>query len=331
LEAGKAWPLYDWDVIRILFRILVGLALLTVLAAGGWLAFHLVPRDDYFSIRHGELIDVVAGPLIEHSDGFVSRSLRLTADDGLTVEARLLRPAEIDQPIPGIVLLGGHRTGRDAVDVIGDPGPMAVIALNYPYRGDGDFRTLASFLWNVGALQRGLLDTPPALMLALDWMIQQPWMDPDRAELVGVSLGTPFATAAGAIDPRFRRVWLIHGGADVRRWIQDNLDRLVPQTWLRPAASWLLYAVAYGPSFRPEKWVPRVAPRPVVIVGAKGDQRLAPDQVEALYEAANEPKSLIWMEGPHVDTDKPEIVGPLLDLVRTGILGPPGDAPDPPE
>ena len=308
-------------MIRMLARLLGALGLVAGLAVGGWLAFHLVPRDDYFTLRQGELIDVLAGPVVEHGDGFVSQSLRLTADNGLAVDARLLRPADAGTPMPGIVLLGGHRTGRDAVDVIGDPGAMAVLALDYPYRGDSRFDTLSSFLWNVGALQRGLLDTPPALVLALDWLLAQPWIDPGRVELVGVSLGTPFATVAGAVEPGFRRVWLIHGGADVRRWIEDNLQRIVPRAWLRPAASWLLYAVAYGPSFRPEEWVHRISPRPVVIVGAREDERLAPEQVEALYDAARQPKSLVWMGGRHVDPGRPEVVGSLLDIVREGILG----------
>lgn len=316
--------------LRVVLRGLLGLAAAVVLLAGAWFAWHLVPRDDYFAKRHGEIATVQAGPLREHPGGFVSRALTLVADNGLTVHARLLRPARVDAPLPGLVLIGGHRTGRDAVDVIGNPGAMAVIALDYPYEGDGDFDSLESFLWNAGALQRGLLDTPPALMLGLDWLLEQPWIDPGRVELAGVSLGAPFATVAGAVDPRFRRVWVIHGGADLRRWIQANLRKLVPRPALRPAAAWLLYAVAYGPSFRPEAWAPRISPRPVVIIGAVEDERLAPEQVQALYDATLQPKSLIWTGGPHVDTGRPEVVGALLDIVRPAVLGevePGGPAP----
>jgi hypothetical protein len=307
--------------VRILLKGLLGLAAAVVLVAAGWFAFHLVPRDGYFAKRHGEIAAVEEGPLTEHPGGFVSQPLTLVADNGLTVHARLLRPATIDAPLPGLVLLGGHRTGRDAVDVIGHPGAMAVIALDYPYDGDGDFRSLEGFLWNVGALQRGLLDTPPALMLAFDWLLDQPWVDPDRVELAGVSLGARFATVAGAVDARFRRVWVIHGGADLRRWIEANLRRLVPREALRPAVAWFLYAVAYGPSFRPETWAPRISPRPVVIIGATEDERLAPAQVQALYDASREPKSLIWMGGPHVDPGRSEVVRALLDIVRPAIVG----------
>ncbi|MEJ2514276.1 MAG: hypothetical protein P8080_01795 [Gammaproteobacteria bacterium] len=307
-------------MMRSLARLLLGLVIAALVLVSGWLVFHLVPRDEYFAERHGTLQATDAGPLVEHPGGFVSRQLRLSNDNGLSVRARLLRPANVDEPLPGIVLLGGHRTGQDAVDVIGDPDGIAVLALDYPYRGDDDFGTLSSFLWNVGSLQRGLLDTPPALMLGLDWLLEQPWIDPRRVELVGVSLGTPFATVAGAVDDRFARVWIIHGGADVRRWIEDNLDRVLPQAWLRAPASWFLYAVAYGPSFRPEKWVGQISPRPVVLVGARQDERLAPEQVQALYDAAGQPRELVWMGGPHVNTGRPEIVGALLEIVRSRML-----------
>lgn len=314
---------------RTLARAMLGLVAAAAVLIAGWLAFHLVPRVDYFAERHGTLEAVEQGPLVEHPGGFVSRQLRLSNDNGLSVNARLLRPADVDDPLPGIVLLGGHRTGQDAIDVIGDPDGMAVLALDYPYRGDDGFSTLSSFLWNVGSLQRGLLDTPPAMMLGLDWLVSQPWIDRDRVELVGVSLGTPFAAVAGAVDTRFARVWIIHGGADIRRWIEDNLQRLVPRDWLRVPASWFLYAVAYGPSFRPEAWVGQISPRPVVIVGAREDERLSTEQVQALYDAARQPKALVWMGGPHVDTGKPEIVGALLEIVRSRILGPAEGNPAP--
>ena len=48
--------------------------------------------------------------------------------------------------------------------------------------------------------------------MALDWLLTLPWVDRERVELVGVRLDVPFAAVAGALDPRFRRVWLMQGG-----------------------------------------------------------------------------------------------------------------------
>ena len=53
----------------------------------------------------------------------------MTASTGLVVDLRVVRPADIAGRLPLVVLLGGHRTGRDAVDVVGYPGAMVVAAL----------------------------------------------------------------------------------------------------------------------------------------------------------------------------------------------------------
>ena len=52
-----------------------------------------------------------------------------------------------------------------------------------------------------------------------------------------------------------------------------------------------------------EKWVPRIAPRPLVMVNASGDERLPRESVGALYHAAGEPKEQVWMPGRHVHAD----------------------------
>ena len=57
------------------------------------------------------------------------------------------------------------------------------------------------------AIRGAIFDTPPALMLAADYLLGQPDADPRRLEVVGVSLGAPFAILAGALG-RFAYVRL---------------------------------------------------------------------------------------------------------------------------
>lgn len=161
-------------------------------------------------------------------------------------------------------------------------------------------------------------ETPAAVWLALDWLLAQPEVDPSRVELIGVSLGVPFATLAGALDPRFRRVWLIHGGAGNREWIEHNLkSRVASERW-RKLAGGLLHWLAQGAALEPSHWVPFISPRPVVIIGAREDRRLPVHLVERLHAAADEPKELIWTDGGHVDR-RPEAVRALLDTVRSRL------------
>ncbi len=258
------------------------------------------------------------GTVRREAGGFVSQPVRLRAENGLVVALRVLRPADAPAKLPLIVLLGGHRTGRDAVDLLGAPGPFAVAALDYPYEGPERTRGLRQTLGVVPAARRAVEDTPAAVLLSLDWLVAQPWVDAERVELVGVSLGAPFATVAGALDTRVRRVWLIHGGSRLSEWIGHNLRPRFGSDMTRAIAGRLVYGLAHGPSLEAEHWLPRIAPRPVVIIGAREDRRLPAHMVERLHALAAEPKELIWMDGGHIDR-RPEAVRLLLETVRQRI------------
>jgi dienelactone hydrolase len=292
-----------------------GLLLLSLALPAAWLLGHLIPRHDHFAQRRGTLATVEAASELAHPGGYVSQSARVAADTGLAVELRVLRPA-VAQRVPLVVLLGGHRTGRDAISVVGDPGTVAVAALDYPYQGPEKPRGVRESLRTIPAAQQGLLDAPAAVSLALDWLLAQPWVDASRVELMGVSLGVPFAATAGALDGRFQRVWLIHGAVDNRAWIDNRLERRVPNAFLRGLASRLVHLLAYGETFKTAEWAARIAPRPVVIIGASEDEQMPRESVEALYAAAREPKELLWSAGGHVTPQRMDIVQELLAMVR---------------
>jgi dienelactone hydrolase len=300
-------------------RGLVALAGLLLLLAVGWLALQARPKRGCFEARASASVTGVSAEAVRNEPGgFVSQAVRVHGDNGLRVDLRVLRPGDEGVRRPLVLVLGGHRTGRDAVDLLGAPGPFVVAALDYPYDGPERPRGWRESLATIPAARTALLDTPPAVRLALDWLVQQPWVDPARVDLVGVSLGVPFATVAGALDPRFGRVWLIHGGAGNREWIEHNLRNRVESDGLRRLTGGLVYLLAHGPTLEPEHWVPRIAPRPVIIIGARADRRLPPHLVERLHAAAGAPKELIWIEGGHVDR-RPEAVRVLLDTIRARL------------
>ncbi len=64
------------------------------------------------------------------------RELRLRSSSGLEVELSLRVPLDSPAPRPAILLLGGRRTGRDAVKLIEDTRGVAVAAISYPWKGN---------------------------------------------------------------------------------------------------------------------------------------------------------------------------------------------------
>ena len=288
------------------------------------IAAHLLLRDpeQRFAERRSRIARVEEGA-IEREAGHRVQNVRLTAASGLVVDFTVKAPDESLPPgakRPLVLLLGGHRTGRDAVDLIGDTRGTVIAALSYPFAGDPNVKGLA-VIPEIPAIRRALLDTPPALMLALDHLLARPDVDSAAVEMVGVSLGAPFACIAGALDTRFTRVWSVHGAGDPRTLLDHNLQRRIPFAPARSLVATLSYALIDGPHLAPERWVGRIAPRPFVMINAEEDERLPRATVERLYAHALAPKDITWMPGQHVLPRRAELVQRLVDMVLARVPG----------
>jgi hypothetical protein len=242
-------------------------------------------------------------------DLLVKRPLHGIAGDG-SARASARRPA--------VLLLGGHVTGRDAVRLIPETRGAVVVAMSYPYHGEHRLRGL-EIIRQVPAIRRAVLDTPPAVMLAVDYVASLPGVDPTRLEGVGVSLGAPFMVIAGALDPRLSRVWSIHGSGGSYGPLAANLERTIPFAPARAAVAALGSLLISGPRLAPERWVDRIAPRPFIMLNARDDEQMPRRFVERLYMRADQPKTMIWVPGGHVRA-KPELVHPLVDMVLARVV-----------
>lgn len=292
---------------------LAGLVMLG-LAALAWLRWEAhKPREDWFASRQGHVGSVSSEP-VPAGHGQAASSVQLTSDSGLSVSLRVIRDTEARGPLPVMLVLGGHRTGSAAVELFGDVGERAVVALDYPYEGPQSVRGLVDLARTVPLIREAFLDTPPAVSLVVDWLYEQPWADPAQIVLVGASLGVPFATTAAARDERLSGLLLVHGAADNRLWLQENLARRIDFGFMQPAVATVLHWLIRGPAFDTREKIAEVAPRPVLIVGARNDERTPPGQAEALYDAAREPKMIRWTEGQHVAPGRSDIIDDLLRI-----------------
>lgn len=294
----------------------------------GWLRWEShQSRDQWFIERHGALIGVTTERgLTPHSQ--LTEKLTLTSSSGLVVVARLIRDENVEGRLPVLVVLGGHRTGSDAVDLFGDVGQRAVVGIDYPYDGPEKVRGLSQSLGAIPAARRAFLDTVPGVSLLLDWLVEQPWADPERIIVVGGSLGVPFAASAAAFDERITAAMLVHGAADNRLWLEAQIERRVETGWLHYPLSVVLHWLAYGPVHDTMKNVGKIAPRPLVVVGARDDERTPAGQTELLYELAGEPKRLRWTDGYHIEPDRPDIIAELLGIADQELAFLTGSGPE---
>jgi hypothetical protein len=272
------------------------------------------PRIDR---RHARIASATSTPA-KRDTLYDIELVHLRSTSGLEVELAVKRPVSSSgdtgtAPRRLVLLLGGHRTGRDAVHLIEDTRGTIVAALSYPYKGDHRAKGWA-IVRAVPEIRRAILDTPPALLLAIDYLASQSYVDTLGIEAVGVSLGAPFVTIAAAIDDRIDRVWIVHGTGGVYTPLEFNLRRQVgsraASVPIAAAASLLIS----GPRLAPEQWIDRIAPRPIVMINARDDRRLPRESIDLLFERAREPKEMIWVEGGHVRSEA-EAVRPLVALV----------------
>ena len=215
--------------------------------------------------------------------------------------------------LPLAVILGGHYTGKAAVKLLDDMPGVVVAAISYPYEGEPRPDAL-TFIKNIPSIRRAFFDTPPAVSLALDYLLSRPDVDSTSVEGVGVSLGAPFICIAGALDQRLTRVWAVHGSGGSYAPLEISMRRTIKFAPLRVVAAGLSTMIINGPDMDPVNWVPKISPRPFIMINASDDERLPRENVDALYKAARHPKEIIWMEGKHVRARR-EIVKQLVDVV----------------
>ena len=248
------------------------------------------------------------------ANGYETTPVHLTAHSGLSVDLLIRRPVGSGaRRLPAAMILGGHHTGRRSVTLVGETPGIMVVGLSYPFLGDPRPDAL-TFLTDIPDIRAAFLDTPPAIMLAIDYLLRRPDVDTTQIEGVGVSLGAPFMTIAGALDRRLSRVWALHGSGGSYAPLEMSMRRSIPFAPLRAVAATAATVIIAGPRLDPIRWAPAIAPRPFVMVNALADERMPGEKVRALYESAREPKELIDMPGGHVRADS-ATVSKLVDIV----------------
>jgi fermentation-respiration switch protein FrsA (DUF1100 family) len=302
--------------VRSALKYLVLAAVLFIAASLTWLRWESgLPRDDWFRDRQGQIETAVAEQTVSQN-GQLSESVTLESDSGLQVSFRVIREVREGAPLPVLLVLGGHRTGSDSVDLFGEVNQRAIVGVDYPYDGPDKVKGLIPTLGIIPKARQAILDIVPSVSLILDWLVGQDWADKNRIIIVGASLGVPFAATAAARDERITGVMLVHGAADTRLWLEVQVARRIDTGFLHYPVSTVLYWLAYGSVFDTGTLVADISPRPVLIVGARDDERTPEGQAEVLFDGAREPKRLRFTEGRHIQPNRNTIITELLSIAE---------------
>ena len=91
--------------------------------------------------------------------------------------------------------------------------------------------------------------------------------------------------------------------------------------FLRNLTSRLALFLVHGSSFEPQRWMPEIAPRPLVIVAARDDDYVPREAQKPLEDAASSPYiELIWTNGRHIGPNRGDELQQLIAIVRNRAI-----------
>lgn len=296
---------------KYLFRAVL---LLIVLMTAAIAYFYFRDYTQYFHERRATLNDAELSPA--GGDSLAQKSwLTLRSTSGLVVECGMLVPRVKEKKFPAIVLMGGKATGKYAVDyALGIPG-VIIVAPDYPYTPQDSY-TVLSFMGDIPAMRGALLDMVPSVQLLLDYLCQREDVDTSRIILLGYSFGAPLIPPIVVNDRRPSVAALVYGGGDLYSLIRHNVRRYEGAAASEFVA--LLGALLLRP-LEPLRYAADISPTRLLMINGTEDEQIPRANVEKLFDAAEEPKKLIWLESRHVNPRDAELTRRIITILSSEL------------
>lgn len=221
------------------------------------------------------------------------------------VTALLTIPKNATAPLPVIILmhgLGDHK----AVDYVEYGNALllkngyAVLRLDFNEHGErkGDeykFDFTGEYkYWTRNVVSQTVFD----LRRAVDFIETRKELDASRIGYYGISLGGITGTVFCGVEDRIKVPVVALAGGQMNLMFKDKAMTDEAKDFVGP--------------IEPINFVKQISPRPFLMLNAKNDEVVAPAMSKLLFEAANNPKEIIWYDAKHRD-------GPLDVIYGDGI------------
>lgn len=298
--------------------IIVGLL---VLAGAGGLAFY--DAGDWtplFRAYEGRLISAPVTNMVTENE-MSMYDVELSSDKNRSVMCRASVPESSTGKRgswPAVILVAGTETGRKVIDMLPPQKNMMVIALDYPQSVKLDFSNHLATARSVWAAREAAMHMVSCVLLAGDFVAQQPMVNKDRVVLAGIGEGAFICAAAAAADDQnqFSHVVMVQAGANIGHLIQMNAKRL--KLPIAPATAGWIGEWLFKP-LEPGRYIERIAPRPLTMLNGKSDAWMPADAAQKLFDRAHEPKKMIWLKGEHASPDDKKFIADLANRILAEI------------
>jgi hypothetical protein len=312
----------DQGLRRILIIIFLSIIILILAVYISGEIYRSLDFREKFLERRGTLTESTER-FVGEREGHMEFEITLESTTGIRSNGFLKTPVGSGKLHPAFLILGGVRTGRKTLEYIDNTRGIVMLALDYPYEGKTSRMSVLEFIRSVPGIRRAVLDTAPAAMTAVDYLLERDDVDPGRVIIIGGSLGAFFVPAHAAIDDRPAAAVMIYGAGDIQSILSASHD--MPRILAGPAG-WL-GAVLVSP-VEPLKYVGDISPRPLLMISGIQDSRIPPRCSRMLHDAAREPKTVTWIDAGHVTIRDEEFHRLISEALIEWLVGqgfvPPG-------
>lgn len=247
-------------------------------------------------------------------EGYTTEKIEITGLAGERIPLRLIRPKmRENQRVPCVVFLYGIGQSSRFFDQIAPIFAAHGFAMVMPEQfQQGERRDKkAGLLRKISALRERSSRIVPETRRVVDFLSQTPWIDPGSIHLMGASYGGITGCSVVAREPRFKNAVLIMAGGNLPKLLNSLVRRHRPESKILGPTVATLAAWMLSP-FEPLDFVGKISPRPLLFLYVADDELIATDCMDALYNAAGNPKDRITYEGGH-DSISEKVVRNMLD------------------
>ncbi|MDQ7064389.1 MAG: acetylxylan esterase [candidate division KSB1 bacterium] len=233
-------------------------------------------------------------PLEAYVDTLGDRLFHITyySVNGKRVPALLSLPKARAAFYPVILMLHGIGDHKNADymqigDSIFSAAGFAVFRLDIDLHGERRLKNFSQKSANKFSytLRNAMVQTVFDLRRAVDYLDTRDDIDSTRTAFLGISLGGIIGSVFCGVEPRveYPMIALAGGGLRMALGTEGLSDRIT--NMLAPV--------------EPLNFIHRITPRPILFLNATDDEVIPRTSTEMLFNAAKEPKQILWYKAPH--------------------------------
>jgi hypothetical protein len=162
-------------------------------------------------------------------------------------------------------------------------------------------------------VRNALLDMVPSAILAADYLFSRCDVDTAKLIVLGYSFGAPLVPAIVAHDRRASVAAMVYGGGELTSMIRHNVARY--ESWWMSEFVGRLGGLLLRP-LEPMRYADKISPIPLVMINGLHDEQIPRSNTELFYQAAKEPKKLIWLPSHHVRPENEELTRQIISTLK---------------